>query len=250
MPSPSKPPRPLPSALKVVGSAFAIGHLTAIVLLALEPQSGPWAFYGGETPMEGPMFAKMTTENVTFPYYLQPLRLINNYHFASNRPTRYAVYFEVILKDGRGEVTKTLRFPDEKANFWVRHRQEILARSLAEDVPVAPARPTEAVPAPGKELPTVEIWDMNDNEHGVLRLKRVPEDKVPRNPPAVRPTDGAKLFAQAYMRHLCKEHGAKSAELVRHTREMVTPTDMFSTALRPPDFFNELKSYFGEYREE
>ena len=34
------------------------------------------------------------------------------------------------LKNELGEV-RTLRFPDEKANPWVRHRQEILAQNLA-----------------------------------------------------------------------------------------------------------------------
>ena len=245
---PTKPPRPLPLAHKFVGSVFAVGHLTAILLLALEPQSGPWGFYGGVTAMEGPQFAKAITGHVTFPYYLQPLRMTHNYHFMSNRPAPYAVYFEFILKDELDHVKETLKFPDDKANFWVRHRQEILARSLAEDQPVPPARITEVIPAPGKEVPTIEIWEMS--EQGVLRLKHMPEDKVPRNPPAIRPTEGAKLFAQAYMRHLCREHKATSAELIRHTRETVTPTDMFNAAPRGPDFFNELKSHFGEYRRE
>src|SRR5204863_402801 len=118
---------------------------------------------------------------------------------------RYAAYFEVVLRDDQGAAMKTLKFPDEKANFWVRHRQEILAQSLAEDQPVPPARVTEAIPAPNQELPTVEIWEYVEAEKA-LRLKRVAEDKVPRNPPAIRPSEGAKLFATAYMRHLCKEH--------------------------------------------
>jgi hypothetical protein len=244
---PTKPPRPLPFALKVAGSVFAVAHLTAILLLVLEPESGPWAYYGGETPMLGPTFASAISGNMTRPYYLDPLRMISTYHFTSNRPAPYAVYFEVILKDELGGV-QTLKFPDDKANFWVRHRQEILARSLAEDLPVPPARITEVIPAPGKEVPTLEIWEMS--EPGVLHLKNVPEDKVPRNPPAIRPSEGAKLFAQAYMRHLCREHKAKSAELIRHSRATVTPTDMFNAGPRGPDFFNELRSYFGEYPRE
>ncbi len=239
----ARPPRPLPRGLKIVGSIFAVGHLTAILLLALEPQSGPWPFYGGETMMEGPQFAKSITSTLTYPYYLQPLRMTHNYHFMANRPAPYAAYFVVHLKDEFGGVIQTLKFPDAKANFWVRHRQEILARGLAEDQPVPPARITEQLPAAGKEMPTVEIWDMS--EPGTLHLKHVDENKVPRNPPAVRPTEGAKLLAQAYMRHLCREHRARSAELVRHTREKVTPTDMIAPR---PELFDELKSHFGDYR--
>src|ERR1051325_9289805 len=82
-----KSARPLPLWLKAAGSGFAVWHLLAIALLALEARSGPWfvSRIGGPSEAEGPKFAQVVTSNATLPYYLEPLRMTHNYHFNSNR---------------------------------------------------------------------------------------------------------------------------------------------------------------------
>src|SRR5438094_425610 len=127
--TPTSPPLRLPFALKVAGSVFAVGHLLLIGLYALAAESGPWPYNNGPSTSPGPQFATTIIWDVAYPLYLRPLRLTNDYHFASNRPAEYAVYFEVVLKYEYGEV-KTLKFPDDKANPWVRHRQQLLAQQL------------------------------------------------------------------------------------------------------------------------
>jgi hypothetical protein len=52
------------------------------------------------------------------------------------------------------------------------------------------------------------------------------------------------------MRHLCREHGSKSAELVRHSRETIYPIVLFMPEPPGPETFVPLKSHFGEYRRE
>jgi hypothetical protein len=227
----------------VAGSVFAVGHLLAIGMLALAAPSGPWPTNFGTSDSPGPQFAAAVTSNITYPHYLQHLRMTHNYHFNSNRPAQFAAYFEVQLKNDQGDVVKTLKFPDDKANFWVRHRESILAQGLAEDQPVQLG--TEVIAAPGKAAPTIEIWE--DDKGGVLRLTHKPQHMIARDRPVVKPSEWSKVLAQSYMRYLCKEHGAHSAELVRHSRELIMPMDMF---VPRPDVFKELKSHFGEYRRE
>jgi hypothetical protein len=237
-------PRPLPRAFIIVGSVFAVGHLLAIGLLALAAESGPWPTNFGITSKSiGPKFATAISDNVTKPYYLTPLRMTHDYHFKSNMAAPFAAYFEVHLKNERGEIFKTLKFPDEKANFWVRHRQSILAQGLAEDQPVQPPG-TEVVAAPGKAMPTVEIWVGNGD---VLKLTPTPQNDIPRDRQVIKPSEWSRLLSHSYMRYLCKEHQAASVELVRHSREMVLPDYMF---VNRPEAFKELESHFGEYRRE
>ena len=246
--SPSSRPRPLPRWLMVVCSIFAVGHLLAVSLLAMEAQSGPWLApppVSGASMAEGPQFAKVISMNVTVPYYLEPLRMTHNYHFASNRPSNVAVYFEAHLTDEAGKLT-VLKFPDEKANLWVRHRQEMLAQNLAQDQPMAPLA-NQKVAAKDGELPKVEIW-ANEGPF-TLRLKRVDELAVPRNQQVDQPSAWSKALAQSYLRYLCREHKAVSAELIRYSRPTVMPAMLFLTEQpNVKDSFTELKSYFGEYR--
>ena len=242
-------PRPLPIWLKFAGSAFAIGHLLAIGLYALAAESGPWPYNAGNSPSPGPQFATSLTWGFGYPYYLRPLRLTNDYHFVSNRPAEFAVYFQVHLKNQLGEV-RTLKFPDEKANFWVRHRQEILAQHLVPDQRLPP-RGNRRLPGLGQEVPTVEVW-VRDGE-ATLRLKQVDEnDESLRNAEVDHPTEKAKALVRSYLRYLSREHKADSAELVRHSRPMVLPMDTMPHMFmpRPAELFQELKSHFGEYRRE
>jgi hypothetical protein len=248
--SPNSSQRPLPRWLMVACSVFAVGHLLAVGLLALEAQSGPWLApppIGGASMAEGPQFAKIISMNVTVPYYLEPLRMTHNYHFGTNRPANVAVYFEAHLKDEFGKVT-VLKFPDDKANIWVRHRQEMLAQNLAQDQPMPPLA-NQRVAADGGELPKVEIWASEGP--WTMRLKLVDELQVPRNQQVEQPSAWSKALAQSYMRYLCRQHKAVSAELIRYSRPTVMPAMLFLTE-QPNigDSFTELKSNFGEYRRE
>ena len=239
--------RPLPLWLKAGGSAFALWHILAVGMLALAHRSGPWPAPPpiGVDHQEGPQFAKVLSNSVTFPTYIQPLRMTNNYHFVSNEPGMNALFIEVHLKNEQGVVFKTLKFPDDKANFWVRHRQNVVVRGLAGDQPVQVPITERLAPA-GQSPRLYEFWEMTPQ--GELKLSKKPGNQVPvdRNP--FRPSDGAKVLAESYMRHLCKKHNAASAELVRHHRDPVMPVLWFLPQAPPPETFLEIKSYFGEYR--
>jgi hypothetical protein len=248
--SPTNPPRPLPTWLMALCSVFVVGHLLAIGLYALAAQSGPWIVpppTGGASMTPGPEFASYLSFNYTFPYYLTPLRITHNYHFASNRPADFAVYFEAHLKDEAGRVT-VLKFPDDRANPWVRHRQEILALNLIPDQPLPP-RGNQQVAAKGEELPKVEIWVRD--EPWTMRLKKVDELEVPRNQQVDQPSAWSKAAAQSYMRYLCRAHNAVSGELVRYSRPTAMPAMLFLTEQpNTKDLLTESKAYFGEYRRE
>jgi hypothetical protein len=242
-------PRPRPDAspdlppwLTALGSAAVAFHLAAVALLALAAPSGPWPTAFGASTTAGPQFARSVSA-VTTPYYLGPLKLTHNYHFAGNRPAATAVYVEARLKDAEGRPVRTVRLPDEGANFWVRHREALLAQWLTDDQPVQP-RMGEAIPAPNQAVPTVSIWD-GGGPGRALSLRAVPEHLVPRERPVYRPSDWSLLLARSYARHLCRRHGAASAELVRHTREPILPAVLFLPE-PPSDAFDELISNFGE----
>jgi len=244
-------PRPLPGSLMAIGSAVAVAHLLVIGLYALAAPSGPWpvppTIGNGESMSPGPKFAQILSTSVSYPFYLEPLRMTHNYHFNSNRPAPIAVYFEVRLKNERGEVFNTLKFPDDKAPWWIRHRQEILAQNLIPDVTEAP-RGVEKIPAAGKELDEVEMWTREDPF--TMKLEMVPELKIKRDQPYERPSQWSKLLAQSYMRHLAREHKAAAVELIRHSRPAVNPMMLFLPEDHIKDNFTDLQSHFGEYRRE
>ncbi|MBI3823246.1 MAG: hypothetical protein HY289_11285 [Planctomycetes bacterium] len=252
-PSSTARARPFPLGLQVACSVLAVGHLLLIGLFALAQDSGPWWYDVGPNDVmppsgvnhsPGPVFARAITVNFTEPYYVVPLRMTHNYHFQSNRRPDYSVYFEVFLKNERGDVLRTLKFPDDKASFWVRHRQEILAQNLSPPDQQMPPRGNEKVAAGGKDLPKVEIW-VREDAH-TKRLKPVEEtDDLLRESHEVA-SPWAKTLVKSYLRYLCREHGAASAELVRYSRRTVLPLDLY--APRPEDTFKELKSYFGEMK--
>ena len=242
---PSVPPRPLPAWLKLLASVLVLGHLSILGLRALASQSGPWPTPYGSFQADPPMFAQSIT-SVVLPVYLQPLQMTHNYHFETNKTPPVAAYFEVHLKDSLG-VVKTLKFPDEKANFWVRHRQQQLALWLAADEPLQP-RGSEKIAAPRQKADEVEFWEMA--EQGTLRLKKLPEHLAPRDPQFMKPSERAKMLAASYLRYLCREHGASSAELVRCSRETIMPIVLFMPEPPTEQSLMTLKSHFGEYRRE
>jgi hypothetical protein len=242
-------PWPVPIWMKAGASALALGHLLAIALYALAARSGPWP-----APMPpfvdtqiGPQFARVVSSAV-YPAYLKPLHMTLDYHFASNRTNMNAVSFEVRLKNERGDVFDTMKFPDPKANFWVRHRQGILARGLGDDQPAQTTGPVK-LPAIGKSAEKIEIWKIK--QPGELELVEV-DKNAPQENNAMRPSELSKELAQSYVRYLCREHKAASAELIRLHRDPIMPFFWFMPAptMPPAESFMTTKSHFGEFRRE
>jgi len=244
MPQPrSDPSRTLPRPLVFLGSLAVAGHLFAVVSLALAAPSGPWPMQMGNSNAFGPQFARNVDETVG-PKYLSPLKMTYNYHSPTNRPETPVVYLEVRLKDKSGRLMKTVRIPETGANYWVRHREELLARALGEDEIVEP-RTSERIPAPNQKVRTVEIWEsVKENK---LELREVPEHLIPRDRVVWKPSPLARVLARSYVRHLCRVHGAASGELIRHHKDPVLSAMMFVPE-PPASTFAETTSNFGEIK--
>jgi hypothetical protein len=230
----------LPAWLTRIGGGFIALHLFAVLILALAAPSGPWLTPFGSSLAEGPAFAEGIGRVAA--RYLGPLKLAHNFHFTGNRPAAPGVYFEVRLRDAAGKHLRTVRVPEEGANFWVRHRQVLLAQALVDDQPVQP-RAGELVAAPNKAVESVPIWDLDGERK--LRLRPVAEHLIPRDRPVARPSGWSVVLARSYVRYLCRQNGAAGGELVRHTREAVLPAVMFDDDT-PAGAFEELVANFGE----
>lgn len=242
MVQPSSPhPLPLPTWLVVAGSLAVGVHLFILGVSVLAAPSGPWPTNYGLDTAPGPWFA-LSIDEVTRPNYLRPLKLTHNYHFLTNKSETPGVFFEVRLKGESGEVKETLRFPNQDANPWVRHRQALLAQHLLQDRPVQPPA-GEVIPAPGQRVPKIQIWDMGKER--ALELRSVEEHRVPRDRPVSRPSDLSLTLARSYARHLCRTHGAASAEIIRHSKEPLSPVVLFQPDL-PPGATDELVASFGD----
>lgn len=243
---PSNPAWRMPRWLVIVGSLAIALHLIAVVSAALAAPSGPWP----SPPPEGegmgmpPQFAVSVREAVG-PAYLEPIKMTHSYHFPSNRPAQPAVYLEVHLKDDTGREIETVRIPDPKANLWVRYRQMLLARLLADDQ-VAQRGP-EVIAAPNRKVPTVLIWESVSGNDRVGKLREVPQHLpgVPLESRVERPSDVSLLLAHSYVRYLCRTHGAASGELIRHIRLPIPPSVLFEDNIQAGNF-DEIISNFGE----
>jgi hypothetical protein len=243
--------------LIVAGSLAILYHLAAIIIPILDVPSGPWVTPEGPRPLAAPEFAHGANGLATL--HAEYFRIAHGYHFVSNRPGDIpGVQIEVRLRDKDGTLMETLRFPDPAANAWVRHRQEVLASALAPDLPVESPR-SEVIPAPGQQPTTLAIWALaGEDLAGLsdvppptdsklpLELRRVVQHRLPRYRAAMRPTEWSLLLARSYARYLCREHGAASAEIVRHTREPV-PYGVL-TGARTPDL-DEVVASYGEMSE-
>jgi hypothetical protein len=229
----------------------------AIVAFALAAPSGPWLTRYGPSPALGPQFAESVAA-VTTNNYLKPLRMTHRYQFVTTQPEAVGISFEVRLKDAKGGLLRTVKFPEPSANPWVRHREFLLALALAGDREIEAQGPTERIPAPNK-ADLVSYWD--DSQKNDWQLKTVPaadlvrvmadrKDKAAPQPPLPlsRPSERAVLLAQSYCRFLCREHGAASAELIRRSRNPIGPEVMFDP--QALDMSPTLVSHFGEIRYE
>jgi hypothetical protein len=240
---PTRLPRLLPRSLACLTSAAITLHLSAIVLLVLNAPSGPWPTPDGPSTAMPPPFASTAGATVT-KHYLAPLKLTHNYHFLRNRPGQPEVFLEARLKDEFGRVIETLRIPDRQANPWVWHRQSVMAQHLADDQPVPPPE-SEAIPAPKRTARTVDVWDVNPDQ--TLTLRSVPEHLLPRDRIVYRPSTWSLILIQSYGRHLCRTHGTASVQLVRHTREPLSPA-LLLVPEPAADLFRDLVADFGEIK--
>jgi hypothetical protein len=154
--------------------------------------------------------------------YLSLIKLAHAFQFTSNHTYAPQASLEVRLLDEKGEVMKTVRIPDPKAPPAVRRQQALLARWLIEDQPVPPPA-GESIPAEGKKVPEVPLWEPVPDEPRKLVLAWVPENLVPRDRPVYRPSEWSMLVVRSCARHLCRVHGAASAEVHRHSREPIPP---------------------------
>src|SRR5262245_9435608 len=240
-PASDTPNGALPRWLTRLLSAVIVFHLSTLFIKVLAAPSGPWLTAEGPGMATPPQLAFTLHDQVARPY-LKPLKLTHNYHFPTNRSVTPRARLVVRLYDQAGEVVETLQFPDPKACFAVRHRQELLTRWLVDDQPVQPA-PGAFIPAPGQAPPTVPIWDLG-SEPRYLRVQRVPEHLVPRDRPVMRPSEWSLLLIRSYARYVCRTHGAAAVEVVRHSREPIPPMVLTSRDARA-DGFEELVSNYG-----
>jgi hypothetical protein len=214
----------VPRWIVIVGSVLIAGFLLAV-------------------PMPAPRFAQSVHE-ITGPNILQPLRMTHNYHFLTNNPRDYAVFFIVNLKDEKGQEMKSIRIPDPAASSAVQYRQKLLARWLTMDEPVVLPQ-SEVVPAPDQKAPEVQYWDMNQPQKLMLVTK--PQHLVPRDRPFISAPSAVQLMlAQAYVRYLCHSHGAASGEIIRHAR-MPIPPDVLTQDNVQGMMFDEFTSNYGEF---
>jgi len=224
------------------GSIALVLHLSAFAVHALSARTGPWPFGDGNSMGEPPYFVQAPDE-LGRRAYLEPLRMTHNYHFSTNLVSLPGVSFEVRLKDATGQVIKKVEFPDKTAWPWTRYRQQLLAQWLANDQPVG-ARQGERIAAPKQNARTYQIWNRDDDKQP-YRLKTVLEHLIPRDRPVFAPSDWSLLIAKSYMRYLCREHGAASAELVRTSQDAVRPESLIAGQV--VGSFDRMVSIFEEY---
>jgi hypothetical protein len=229
----------VPALAIVIGSLAIAFHLGAVIVHALAAPSGPWPTVDGPSMAGPPSFTQSIDESLA-PAYLKLLKLTNNYHFAGNRPAVPGVFLEVKLKNAAGEPLKTLHLPDPDANAWVQYLQTVFIQGLVPDQPIAPPQ-GEVVPAPNQQPRMVRIWEGNQS----LRLSQVPEHLIPRNRPVYGPTEWSLVLVHSCVRYLCRTYGAASAEVIRHSRDVIPP-GVLSMGPPPPMALADLIASYGD----
>jgi hypothetical protein len=233
-----------PRWLMIVGSVVIGFHLLAIGFRVLGAPSGPWPAPppDGPMPMGPPVFA-FTVDNWTGPYYLSAIKLAHDYHFMTNRTGGREIYLEARLTDRDGKQV-TIKLPEDGANFWVRHRQSLLAAAFGEDMPYIPQGAPKVVKI-GEKAPSALVWVRPDGETKET-LDDVKEQDLSRVRPTMRPNSLTLLLANAYARYLCRQYGATSVQLVRYYQERIPP-DVMNPQMQPmQEFFTKQSSDFRE----
>ena len=175
--------------------------------------------------------------------YLAGVKMTHNYHFFSNRPGMPEAVLEVRLLDAKGVVFKTVPFPDPQASALVRQRQALATHWLIDDRPVERSSWGERIPAPNQKIPETPLWAAVPDQERKLQLTWAPENEVPKDRLVFRPSEWSLLLVRSFARHLCRLHGADSAEVVRRSREAIPPRILFERELPPQ--MDDLQSHFG-----
>jgi hypothetical protein len=238
--------------LLLAASVIIALHLGAVVVGALAAPSGPWPSIEGGMEMGPPPWFADWLGRLARPY-LKAAGLTHSYRFPTNRPALPALSLEIELKDRQGNALKdqqgaelVISIPDKGANPWVRHRQELLARWVGNDMGVTPPM-SVAIAAPGQQVPEVSYWDMT--QAGELTLVSQPQHLVPRDRPVMGPSPVSLLLVRSYVRHLCHIHGAAKADVLRYHREPIPPMVLMTEADVPAEAFDPIPSHFGEFTE-
>ncbi len=227
------------------GSIVIGGHLLAVLVMMLAVPSGPWPTADGNGLSTPPQFAYSLSSLIPSSY-LQSLGMADRAGHLSGNPAMIGVSIELRLEDADGRPLTTLRLPDPNRNWWVRHRQGLLARALADDLPVAPPE-GEMIAGPGQAVPSTAVWELSTN--GELELRELPEHLLPRDRPMFRPSEKSLLLVRSMSRHACRAHGAARAEVIRHTQQPIPPAVMFLPNPPPSTAAGSLVSRFGKFGE-
>jgi len=239
---------PLPRWVVVAGSGVIVFHLFAIVVFVLAAPSGPWSTPFGPSTAFGPFFVE-DINNATS-RYLSVIHLAHDYHFQADQTDLPAVYFEAKLRDKAGKVIGTLKFPQDKANFWVRHRQSLLAQGLGDDRPPEGARGSNPIAAPGQKLKDIPVWERIGNTGDSYKLGK--KQTITPDLELMAPSARSILLVKAYARYLGRQHEAASVELIRHSRNGIMPEMVYINRQRQvagveqtPYSLNEMVANFG-----
>lgn len=242
----------VPRWLLLAASAIIVAHLIAVGVVALAAPSGPWPSLSGGMEMGPPPSFASGLRQWALPY-LKALSLTHNYRFPTNRPAFPQLSLEFELKDEQGNPLKDQRggelvisIPDKTANAWVRHRQELLARWIGNDMPVTPPM-SETIAAPGQHVPDVSFWEMTPS--GRLTLVSRPQHLVPRDRPVMGPSPVSLLLVRSYVRHLCRTYGGVKAQVLRHHQDPIPPAVLFTNENVPAEAFDPMTTDFGEFTE-
>jgi hypothetical protein len=242
-PVPSLPKATLPRWLVGVGSVAILFHLTAITVVILDAPSGPWMTSRGPNLVPGPTFSESIREPTTY-LHTQFLKMAPTFRFDSSYTNHHHAFFDVRLRRKKGDEPFAFhRIPDPKANPWVRHRQELLARALVVDAIIQP--PTgDNIPAPGQKPRILKIWEESPQDR-MLKIREVPEHLLPRERQVQRPAEWSLLLVRSYARYLGRRYDAELVEIIRHHRDPLPPAVLLSRDL-PPTATEDLVASFGE----
>src|SRR5262249_45025265 len=154
---------------------------------------------------------------------------------------------------------ETVQLPDEDANFWVRHRQQMVAANLGGDLEVPQPAPGEQIERPGARPALLAIWDRSPDDpmwhlQDVSQLRLRDKFREPGRNRVLQPSRWAQTIAASLGRYYCRTYGAHSAEVIRIHRNPLPPDllrldeDDTKAFVERFGLFVDQKFSFGEFR--